>query len=86
MPLLCSKLLAIIVNMESQLEKLENELCCIKRVADPGGRGMPWSLPRPCENSGGSRISPRRRHQLPGGRQHTILPNFPKNCMKLKEF
>ena len=30
--------------------------------------------------SGGSRISPRR------GRQHTILPNFPKNCMKLKEF
>ena len=23
---------------------------------------------------------------LGGGRQHTILPNFPKNCMKLKEF
>ena len=22
----------------------------------------------------------------PGGRQHTILPKFPKNCMKLKEF
>ena len=22
----------------------------------------------------------------PGGRQHKILPNFPKNCMKLKEF
>ena len=21
-----------------------------------------------------------------GGRQHTILPHFPKNCMKLKEF
>ena len=21
-----------------------------------------------------------------GGHQHTILPNFPKNCMKLKEF
>ena len=21
-----------------------------------------------------------------GGRPHTILPNFPKNCMKLKEF
>ena len=21
----------------------------------------------------------------PGGRQHTILSNFPKNCMKLKE-
>ena len=23
---------------------------------------------------------------LQGGRQHTILPNFPKNCIKLKEF
>ena len=23
---------------------------------------------------------------LQGGCQHTILPNFPKNCMKLKEF
>ena len=23
---------------------------------------------------------------LRGGRQHMILPNFPKNCMKLKEF
>ena len=23
---------------------------------------------------------------LQGGRQYTILPNFPKNCMKLKEF
>ena len=22
----------------------------------------------------------------PWGRQHTILPKFPKNCMKLKEF
>ena len=22
----------------------------------------------------------------PGGRQHTILPKFPKNCMKSKEF
>ena len=21
-----------------------------------------------------------------GGRKHTILPNFPKNCMELKEF
>ena len=36
--------------------------------------------------SGGSRISPRRGCQLPGGHQHTILPKFPKNCMKLKEF
>ena len=23
---------------------------------------------------------------LSGGRQHMILPNFPKNCMKFKEF
>ena len=22
----------------------------------------------------------------PGGHQHTILPNFPKNCMKLRNF
>ena len=37
--------------------------------------------------SGGSRISSRRGRQLSrGGRQHTILPNFAKNCMKLKEF
>ena len=38
--------------------------------------------------SGGSRISPRWGHQpFRGGRlQHTILSNFPKNCMKLKEF
>ena len=38
------------------------------------------------KRSGGSTISPRRGRQLPGGRQHKILPNFPKNCMKLKEF
>ena len=37
--------------------------------------------------SGGSRIFPRRGRQLHRGvRQHTILPKFPKNCMKLKEF
>ena len=30
---------------------------------------------------GGGANSPRG-----GGRQRTILPNFPKNCMKLKEF
>ena len=35
-----------------------------------------------------SKISPRWAPTLRGGRgrQHTILPNFPKNCMKLKEF
>ena len=38
-------------------------------------------------SSGGSRISPRRGRQLPGGgRQHMILTNFLKNYIKLKEF
>ena len=36
--------------------------------------------------SGGSRISPRWGCQPSGGHQHKILPNFPKNCMKFKEF
>ena len=37
--------------------------------------------------SGGSRISPRKGRKLPGmgGRQHTILLNFLKNYMELKE-
>ena len=39
------------------------------------------------ECSDGSRISPRGGVNPPrGGREHTILPNSPKNCMKLKEF
>ena len=46
-------------------------------------------LPTGCTGAipsrGGSRISPGGR-QLPGGRQHIILPNFPKNCIKSKEF
>ena len=36
--------------------------------------------------SGGSRFPRGGCANSPGGRQHTILPNFPKNCMKLKEF
>ena len=36
-------------------------------------------------SSGGSRISPGGR-QIPGGAQDTNLPNFPKNCMKSKQF
>ena len=32
------------------------------------------------------RISPRWGYQPSRGHQHTILPNFPKNCMKLNEF
>ena len=49
----------------------------------PSGKGV--SVPGP---SGGSRISPRWGCQPSrgGGYQHTILPNLPKNCMKLKEF
>ena len=36
---------------------------------------------------GGSRISRRRgRQPFGGGRQHTNLPDFPKNCMKLRTF
>ena len=45
--------------------------------------------PRVAEHiaSGGSRSFPRGGGaNSPGGRQHMILPNFPKNCMKLKEF
>ena len=38
--------------------------------------GWGWRI----HTSGGCRISPR------WGVQHTILPNFPKNCIKLKEF
>ena len=29
---------------------------------------------------------PKEGAPTPRGRQHTILPKFPKNCMKLKEF
>ena len=32
------------------------------------------------------RFPPGEGANPPEGRQHTILPNFPKNCMKLKEF
>ena len=36
---------------------------------------------------GGSRIPHRRGANYPGGgRQHKILPNFPKNCIKLRIF
>ena len=47
-----------------------------------------WSLliSNHASYSGGSRISPRLGRQPYGGRQNTILPNFSKNCMKLKEF
>ena len=36
--------------------------------------------------NGGSKIFPRLGANSQGGRQHKILTNFPKNCMKLKEF
>ena len=45
------------------------------------------------KTSDGSRISPRWGVKPSGGgggggqgHEHTILPNSPKNCMKLKEF
>ena len=41
--------------------------------------GQPKAVADPGFPRGGGANSPR-------GRQHTILPNFPKNCMKLKEF
>ena len=50
---------------------------------------LPWVrgiVQKEGAGSGGSRISPRRGRQLSGECQHTILPKFPKNCMKLKEF
>ena len=37
-------------------------------------------------NTGGSRIPRRRGRQQSGGHQHTKLPIFPKNCMKLRKF
>ena len=54
----------------------------------PGRTSLNFGMSGPfIHNSGGSRIPLRRGRQLPrGGRQHTILPYFPKNCMKLKEF
>ena len=36
--------------------------------------------------NGGSRICMRWRRQLSRGGQHTILPKFPQNCLKSKEF
>ena len=44
-----------------------------------GFRNEPRAVADPGFPQGGGANSP-------GGRQHTILPNFPKNCMKLKEF
>ena len=39
------------------------------------------------DSSSGSRICPRRERQLPReGHQHMNLPNFNKNCMRLKDF
>ena len=61
--------------------------------APSGGSLGPLNAPMSLFNtylkySGGPRISPRwgRQPWVGGGRQHTILPNFPKNCMELKEF
>ena len=56
------------------------------------GRGTPGALVPPIGTiiSGGSRISPRWGANPPGWggvvHKYKILPNFPKKCMKLKEF
>ena len=52
----------------------------------PGSWQPPRKIATGYAYSGGSRISPRMGRQLPGGRQHMILPKFPQSCMKLKEF
>ena len=55
----------------------------VTTVVDAGSAGkiFPQWLIR-----GGSRIPQRRGANPPGGRQHMILPNFAKNCMKLRKF
>ena len=62
---------------------------CLERERAASTVQLTLSLSRAhTPHSGGSRISPRRGRQFPGdgGRQHMILPKFPENCMKLKEF
>ena len=59
-------------------------------VPPPGGLAPPpTGNPRSAPGiSVGSRISRGGGAKLGGGggHQRTVLPNFPKNCMKLKEF
>ena len=43
-----------------------------------------WSVSNSFKFRSGSRIL-RKRGRQPWGRQHMILPNFPKNCMKLRK-
>ena len=56
-------------------------------------RGTYWGCPPPHLNLSMERNVQRRMQDFPkggtnspGGRQHTILPNFPENCMNQKEF
>ena len=42
--------------------------------------------PNSCTLKSQNNICQRRIQDFPRGRQHTILPNFPENCMKSKEF
>ena len=55
-----------------------------------GSSNIATSIQNICKQTtptiGGSRISPRWGCQLSSGRQYMILPNVPKNCMKMKEF
>ena len=61
----------------------KNKLAASLVGASPGN---PRSAPDPCR--GGSTIHRRRGCQSSRreGRQHTNLPDFPKNCMKLRKF
>ena len=49
---------------------------CIDKVANFETNQLQWRI----------LDLPEEGRQLPGGRQHMSLPNFPENCMKLKEF
>ena len=57
-----------------------SKLCIIPLSSDDHNRTM---LSKVNGSSCGSRISPRWGCQPSRGHQHTILPNFPKNCLKL---
>ena len=59
---------------------------CIPIPLKVSHKKIQFLRPNSNQKSDGSRFSPRWGCQLSRGRQHTILPNFPKNCMKLKEF
>ena len=81
----------VLIFVATWTAKLEDEFLAwlFQAVDSVENLKLGWESDLLTHISGGSRISPRRGLQLPGGgggRQHTILPKFPKNCMTLKEF